>query len=225
MELEDDGEYFVAFEVPPAGMDRMWSEGWRHFGWYFFRYRTAAHGGRTYHVVPLRVDLERFVLSRSQKRVLAKNRDARVVVRDATVTAEKKALFARHATRFAEDRPSSLLDFLSPMPASVPCTTREVAVYLDGRLAAVTFLDVGATSTSAVYAIHDPAEARRSLGIFMMLESIRYSREQGRRYYYQGYAYREPFAYDYKKRFSGLEALDWNGGWRAYTPDNTDAEA
>ncbi len=36
------------------------------------------------------------------------------------------------------------------------------------------------------------------------------------RSYYPGYAYREPFTYDYKKNFSGLEYLDWNAGWQPY---------
>jgi arginine-tRNA-protein transferase len=48
------------------------------------------------------------------------------------------------------------------------------------------------------------------------LHSIEFSRAQGYRYYYPGYAYREPSAYDYKKRFIGLEFLDWETGWKPY---------
>jgi arginyl-tRNA--protein-N-Asp/Glu arginylyltransferase len=210
----DDDDYFFALQVPPERMDTLWSRGWRHFGWYFFRYRTAVHGGREYSVLPLRIDLARFELSRGQRRVLARNRDAQVVVRDSFLDDEKHRLFARHAGRFREDAPTSLHTFLSPTPASVPCLNREIAVYLDGRLAGVTFLDIGRAATSAVYAIFDPDEERRSLGIFMMLESIRYSRDLGCAWYYHGYAYREPFVYDYKKRFSAVEYLRWGGGWR-----------
>ncbi len=213
MKAAGDDEHFFALSVAPEQMDRLWAEGWRHFGWFFFRYRAAWHGARRYNVIPLRIDLERFAPSRSQKRVLARNRDAEVVVRDSFVDAEKERLFARHARRFDENRPRSLYDFLSPMPSSVPCPNREVAVFLGGRLAAFTFLDVGREATSAVYAAFDPDEAPRSLGIFMMLESIRHSRETGRRYYYQGYAYREPFLYDYNKNFAGTERLEWGRGW------------
>ena len=74
-------------------------------------------------------------------------------------------------------------------------------------------LDVGQTATSAVYAMFDPAHSRRSLGIFTMLEAIRYSRERGRRHYYPGYACVEPSVYDYKKNFAGLEHYDWRE-WR-----------
>jgi arginine-tRNA-protein transferase len=85
-------------------------------------------------------------------------------------------------------------------------------------LLGVTFLDIGEFSTSAIYAIFDPAETKRSLGILMILHSIEFSRKRNCRYYYPGYAYQEPFAYDYKKRLGALEYLDWNNGWCPYTP-------
>jgi len=217
MDSRDGDEYFIALEVPPEYMDRLWAAGWRHFGWYFFRYRTSWHDGKKYSVIPMRIDLARFEPSRSQKRVLGRNADLEVVIRPSFVDAEKRWLFEAHSLRFERDRPSGLDNFLSPEPATVPCTNREVAVFSEGRLVGVTFLDVGAHATSAVYAIHDPAESKRSLGIFMMLESIRYSRELDCRYYYHGYAYREPYSYDYKKRFSALEYYRWDAGWRPYS--------
>ncbi|MGH9819752.1 MAG: GNAT family N-acetyltransferase, partial [Pyrinomonadaceae bacterium] len=165
---------------------------------------------------PLRIDLERFSLTRSQRRVLKKNRDAMIVNRPASVDDEKQTLFHKHRVRFNDNVPSSLNAFLSPQPASVPCPTREIRVYLRERLVGVTYLDLGQHATSAVYAIFDPAEAKRSLGILMMLHSIQFSCERGFGYYYPGYAFREPFTYDYKKRFRGLEYLDWTAGWLNY---------
>jgi leucyl-tRNA---protein transferase len=216
MILKDD-ETFLCWSASPAQMDRLWAEGWRHFGVMFVRYYTAVHGEKRFTVLPLRIDIERFVLSRSQKRVLAKNRDAKIAVRPSSVDNEKQELFEKHRCRFEENVPTSLYNFLSTMPASLPCPNVELCVYVGKQLKGVTFLDVGARATSAVYAIFDPAEAKRSLGIFMMLQSLRFSMERGCRYYYPGYAYREPFAYDYKKRFAGLEYLDWNDGWRPFT--------
>lgn len=198
-------------------MDRLWEEGWRHFGILFFRYRTAFHSGKQFSVMPLRVDLAGFKPTRSQKRVLARNRDTRIVIRPASIDETKQALFYRHILRYRENIPSSLDDFLSPFPDSVPCPNLEVCVYLGKRLIGVTYLDIGLAATSAVYAMFDPAEAKRSVGILMMLRSIQFSRERGYRYYYPGYAYDEPFAYDYKKKFKTLEYLDWQTGWKPYT--------
>jgi leucyl-tRNA---protein transferase len=208
---------FFALNVPPAEMDNLWAEGWRHFGIFFFQYRQSTHGQAEFNVLPLRIDLERFVLSRSQKRVLKNNQNAKIVIGAASIDAAKEALFDKHRRRFRENIPSSLHDFLSPVPEAVPCVNLEICVYDDKRLTGVTFLDIGETATSAVYAIFDPAQAKRSLGILMMLHSIRFSRQRGYRYYYPGYAYREPFTYDYKKRFAGLEYLDWESGWKPYS--------
>ena len=76
------------------------------------------------------------------------------------------------------------------------------------------FLDIGLAATSAGYAAFEPAERKRSL---TMLCAIEHSRKLGARYDYPGYAYREPSFYDYKKKFSGVEFLDWESGWIAGT--------
>jgi arginine-tRNA-protein transferase len=216
MTAPENDEHFLCLGASPSEMDAFWAKGWRHFGIIFVRYRTSLHGTKQFTVLPLRIDLRRFALSRSQKRVLAKNQDTEVMLRPAFIDEQKERLFDKHRLRFNENVPSSLSDFLSPNPAEVPCATLELCVYLGKKLIGVTFLDLGERATSAVYAIFDPAEAKRSVGIFMMLRSIQFSRKRDCRYYYPGYAYREPFSYDYKKRFTGLEYLDWDLGWKPY---------
>ena len=197
-------------------MDQFWAEGWRHFGIFFFRYRNAVHGDKIFSVLPLRLDISRFALTRSLKRVLGINRDTKTLLRPAFVDKPKQALFLKHRLRFKDNVPTSLDNFMSPLPDSVPCRNLELCIYLGKKLLGVTFLDLGETATSAVYAMFDPAEAKRSLGILMMLRSIEFTREQGFRHYYPGYAYSESFTYDYKKRFTGLEYLDWKLGWKPY---------
>lgn len=207
---------FQCDRVDPAEMDVLWAQGWRHFGGYFFRYSLAIHRSEMRSVMPLRIDLDQFSLSRSQKRVLAKNRDLRAVIRETFIDELKEDLFYRHRERFKSSVPDSIYDFLSDDPATTPCRNDEICVYEDDRLLAASFLDIGESSTSAVYAMFDPRESPRSLGIFTMLTAINYSRELKRRYYYPGYAYRGRSFYDYKKNFSGLECFDWKIGWRPY---------
>lgn len=218
-------EYFVCWSAAPEEMDAWWADGWRHFGPLFFRYRSARPGGRGCTVVPLRVAVERFAPSRSQRRIIARNRDARVEIGETAVNGELEEMFERHKTRFRTDVPESLSVFLSPLaPGRLPCRNETIAVRLDGRLVAASFLDVGRRATSAVYAMFDPTESRRSLGVFTMLEALRYTRETGRAYYYPGYACREPSVYDYKKNFAGLEQFDWRGGWHALAATSGDGE-
>lgn len=213
-------QYFIREEVPPEIMDRLWASGWRHFGSFFFRYSLAIHGGRPRMVIPLRVDLSRFSPSRSQKRILRRNSDLRVEVAETVIDDRIEGMFERHKQRFEENIPDSIHDFLSAEPARVPCLNRTIAVYDGERLVAASFLDIGCDSTSAVYAVFEPSESRRSLGIFTILRAIRHSREIGCSYYYPGYAYTGSSVYDYKKGIGALERYDWNGGWEPYSIEN-----
>jgi arginine-tRNA-protein transferase len=211
--MSSQEEYFLCWRADPEMMDELWAEGWRHFGEIFFRYRRWQHAGHDFTITPLRVDLSRFEPSRSQRRVLARNRDLRVEVRPTALDAELRAMFEAHRRRFREDVPGSLHSFLSHAPADVPCRNETLRVYAGERLVAAHFLDVGREAASAVYSMFDPAESRRSLGVYTILVAIDLSRRAGRRHYYPGYGTREPSPYDYKKNFSGLEEYDWHGRW------------
>lgn len=207
-------EYFLCWSAAPARMDELWAGGWRHFGPIFFRYRQWRHGGRSLTITPLRLGLARFRPSRSQRRILARNRDLRVEVRPTALDAEMFKMFEAHRQRFRADAPDSLYDFLSPdAPAEVPCRNEAIHVYAGGRLVATHFLDVGQTATSSVYSMFDPGESRRSLGVYTILLAVQHSQRLGRQHYYPGYACREPSPYDYKKKFDGLEEYDWRGHW------------
>ena len=212
--MSSQEEYFLCWSAAPERMDELWAEGWRHFGPIFFRYGRWRHGGRSLTITPLRLDLARFALSRSQRRVRARNRDLRVEVRPTAPDAETFEMFEAHRRRFRTDVPDSLHDFLSPLaPSEVPCRNETIRVYAGARLVAAHFLDVGDGATSSVYSIFDPEESRRSLGVYTILLAVEHSQRLGCRHYYPGYACREPSPYDYKKNFAGLEEYDWRGRW------------
>ena len=211
--MSSQEEYFLCRSAGPGRMDELWAEGWRHFGEIFFRYRRWRHDGREYTVTPLRVNLERFEPSRSQRRVLARNRNLRIDVRLTVLDIKLWSMFEVHRRRFRTDVPGSLHNFLSHRPADVPCRNETILVHSGDRLVAAHFLDVGGEATSAVYSMFDPDESRRSLGIYTILAAIEFSRRTGRRYYYPGYATRESSPYDYKKNLPALEEYDWRGRW------------
>jgi arginine-tRNA-protein transferase len=211
-------ESFVALAMAPVEMDALWEEGWRHFGPVFYRYTKAEAGGGPKRVMPLRVDLSRFAPSKSQRRVLRRNADLDVRVQSPVLDAERRALFDAHHMRFTDNVPNSLDDFLGPAPALLPCRTVEVAAYAHGRLVAASYLDVGCRSASSIYAMFDPAESRRSLGIATMLWEIGHAKCHGFAHYYPGYCFHEPTSFDYKRAFAGTEWFDWRGAWRPLEP-------
>jgi len=206
-------QYFNEAEVSADYMDMLWRNGWRHFGSYFYRYSILPKHDRVLNVLPLRIRLDKFRFSRSHKRILKKNSDLKVVFKPAFVNEEVTALFEKHKKRFKENIPESIHVFVSRKPATVPCEAESLCLYKDSKLLGISYFDLGKQATSSVYQCYDPDFSKRSLGIFMILESIKRSIMLNKDFYYPGYAYKEPSHYDYKKRFSATEYFNWNDKW------------
>ncbi|MDQ3799723.1 MAG: arginine-tRNA-protein transferase [Acidobacteriota bacterium] len=211
-------EEFFSFRASPEQMDALWRKGWRHFGVHFYRYNLGFYEYEIRRVIPLRIRLADFKFSKSQRRVLNKNAELEASIRPVRIDAEKESLFERHKRRFKSGVPDSIYDFLSEIePAAVPCEALEACVFEGEKLLAASFFDVGADSISSIYAMFEPAQEKRSLGILTMLLEIRYALDAGKKFYYSGYAYEGNSFYDYKKRFSALESFDWqSGGWEKF---------
>jgi len=213
-------EVFDADCISPHQLDRLLADGWRHFGTRFFRYNWAFYELDIRRVIPLRIRLSDFRLSKSQRRVLRKNEDLALEIRPISITSETEALFDRHKRRFRQSMPDSIYDFVSHQPATVPCEAREIAVCnSEGEIIAVSYFDIGARCTSGVYAMFEPSESSRRLGILTMLKEIEHSIAAGKEFYYQGYSYEGQSFYDYKKQFAGTEGFDWKGSWSPLTAD------
>lgn len=212
-------EEFHSEAVLPEQMDSLWSHGWRHFGTQFFRYNIGILDNQLRYVIPLRIRLSEFSFSKSQRRVLKRNADLDVEIRPIELDDEIDAMFHRHKQRFDHSIPDSLSNFLSHEPAVIPCEAKEIRVHRDGQILATSYFDLGAAASSGIYAIFEPSITDRGLGIFTMLKEIEYSIETGREFYYQGYCYAGNSFYDYKKRFRGTEAFDWDSSWNTFDED------
>ncbi len=207
---------FASWAVPPDAMDQLWAGAWWHLGTTFFRQATIPWRGRLEPLLHLRLRLDQFSPSDSQRRIMRRNRDLRVVRRDAVVDDERRELFDRHKERFREGIPNALDDFVGPAPGRVPVPSVEFDVYEGRQLIAVSYLAQGTRSVASLYSCFDPRRDRRSLGVFTMLEEIAFARSTGREWYYPGYALEQDSSMDYKKRFHGLEAYHWNIGWSPF---------
>jgi arginine-tRNA-protein transferase len=216
-----DGAILLS-EITPGQLDMVLSKGWRHFGQIFYFYQEAEKEEKgtpnVFQVRPLRIRLSQFKRSKSQRRTWNRNTDLAIKIRPYQRSDELDDLFHLHIERFTEDIPESLETFLGESKAPSPTDTRQFEVRLDGKLIACSFLDIGKTSVSSIYAMFHPAEHRRRLGIFTMLLELDWAQLNNIDLYYSGYTYLEPSHYDYKKSFHGLEFFDWQT-WHPTPPD------
>ena len=210
--------------VSRGRMDELWCEGWRHFGPRFFRYSVMWQDSDWKRVLNLRVPLDEWSPSKSQRRTLRKNGDLQFEFAPANPGEVEEALFQRHKQRFRDNVPESLSDFLGEEPNGVPTPCLQLSVKEDGRLVAASFLDLGLRSCSSIYGIFEPEMADRRLGIFTMLLEMQYAREVGLDFYYLGYACVESSPYDYKKEVKPAWVWNWQR-WERFTRDDYSKQA
>jgi leucyl-tRNA---protein transferase len=210
-------QYFFKEQVSPAIMDRLWEDGWRHFGIYFFRDMQSANEDGSLKIVrPLRINLQGFELGKQHKKILKKAQNTHTIFRPVVIDDEKLVMFDKHIKRFKSNPPESIYNFMSQSPADTPCQMLECCLFDEkDYMYAVSFLDVGEKASSSVYAMFDIEYSHLSPGIHTLLEEIKFSQTIGMSYLYTGYAYSETSFYDYKKRFSATEYYDWQGRWQA----------
>ena len=189
------------------------NRGFRRSGRFF--YQPVCRGCRE--CQPIRVATAAFVPSKSQRRAWRRNADVAVTVTPRPrPSAEKYDLYlryqrARHDRDRAED-PGGFADFLYRSTVdSLEFAYRDAA----GKLIGVGIGDVCAESLSSVYFYFDPAESRRSLGVFSALWEIAFAGEKKSPHYYLGYWVRGCGAMRYKADFRPFELLGPDGVWRA----------
>lgn len=200
------------FDDPtPREFDRSLEAGDRRVGRMLYRTRCPS----CHACEPLRVPVQEFEPSKSQRRVFRRNADLRVEVGAAYFTHEKLDLYNRH--KFERD----LARREAPMTRRGyegwflrSCTrTREMRYLLGDRLVAVGIVDLGAQDSSSVYFFFDPTESRRSLGTYSALVEIDWMRRRGGRYHYLGLWVEECRHLAYKAQYHPHERKV-DGVWR-----------
>jgi arginine-tRNA-protein transferase len=182
-------------------------------------YRPACEGCAA--CVSARLPVRDYCLSRSERRILARNGHLTRHIVEAEATREQFALLqsyltSRHAGGGMADMTWS--DFVA-MVEDTAVRTLLVEYRLasndggPGQLAACALVDQLSDGLSLVYSFFDPGLAKLSLGSFMILDHLIQAREQALPHVYLGYWVQGSRKMDYKSKFSPLEVLEPTG-WR-----------
>ncbi len=196
----------------PQLFDDYLATGWRLLGNSLVRHNFSVCRRQMCRAIPLRIRLEDFHFSKSQRQLLRRNAHLDVRRGPIYLTDEKTTLFDRHCERFEDRRPMSIRSFLGPNTHREPVPGQECSIYIEGNLAACSFMHLGEEGVSATYCFFAPEYQEYGLGNYTMLLEILECQRLGMRYYYHGYCNDVPSGFDYKLNFNNLEALDWTTG-------------
>ena len=182
-------------------------------------YRPACPGCSA--CTPVRVAADAYRPGRSLRRVERRNGDLAASSGRANATPEQYRLFGRYLDGRHGDGEMTGMTFREyrAMVEDSPIDTRMVEFRdADGRLVACCLADRTGDGLSAVYSFFDPAEARRSLGSFMVVWLIREAQRSALPYAYLGYWIAGSRKMAYKARFRPMQKFGPTG-WQPLTGD------
>jgi len=166
--------------------------------------------------VPVRIPVAAFQLTKSLRRIRARNMDLVSEERPPIATEEHYVLFKRYLRRRHGSSDMAEMGWRD-YRAMVEDTTVDSALVAHrdqtGRLMAVCLIDLADDSVSAVYSFFEPNYPKRSLGKYVVLDLVRRASELNLDHVYLGYWIDGSDTMDYKRRFPGLEAFR-DGQWR-----------
>jgi len=186
----------------------MCERGWRRFG--------------NMHFVPvckecslcttIRIDVEKFKFSKSQKRVLSKNKDTQVYIQKPTVTYEHIDLFNKYHKQMQTKKQwnENIIDIEEYHNSYVNGAHdfgKEILYFRDDKLVGVALCDIMPDVMSAVYCYYDHDYEYLSLGKFSILAQISIAKQTKISYFYLGYWIKDHLSMGYKEIYKPFEVL------------------
>ena len=181
-----------------------------------FAYRPACRACAA--CVPVRIGVDRFVHTRSTRRVRNLNAAQTGLILAPRATVEQFGLFAAYQHSRHRDSDMATMSYHDYRSMVEDSSVRTALVEIRepaGALVAVSLVDRLDDGLSAVYSFYDPARERRSLGTWSILWLVEECRRAGLAYVYLGYWIAESPKMAYKARFPALERLA-DGRWTPF---------
>jgi arginine-tRNA-protein transferase len=159
----------------------------------------------------LRVLVERFSPSKSQKRILSRNKNF-IIELSASPKTSYYPLYENYINTIHRDGsmfPANKEQYLSFLASDI---TQQlfIEIWDDKNLISVAVTDDIPNALSAVYTFYHPDYIKSALGVFSILKQIEIAKETKREYQYLGYQIDGCTKMNYKARYLPHEILDEN---------------
>jgi len=183
--------------------------GWRRFGYMFFRpickECTSCES--------FKIDVENFEFSKSQRRILRKNEDTKIVIQKPQVTSKHLALFEKYHLHMKDKRDwkhetTSPKHYYASFVNGHCDFGYEVLYFIDDELVGVDLIDILPSGISSIYFYYDPSYEKYSLGTYSMLQQIQMAKDANLNWIYLGYYVKGCQSLEYKSRYSPYKVLE-----------------
>ncbi|MFT6708932.1 MAG: arginyl-tRNA--protein-N-Asp/Glu arginylyltransferase [Flavobacteriales bacterium] len=196
-------------ELFPEELDDYLAKGWFRMGQTIFTCRFITFEDVLFTTVWLRLTLDGFQFSKSQRKLMRKNQSQfSVISRKAIFNKEKEELYKIHRQRFSGHVAKTLRSSLFGDTSFNIYDTYEIAIYDGEQLVGCSFFDRGEKTLASIMGMFHPDYNKDSLGYYTMLEEIAYGQQQNYEEYYPGYVVPGYEKFDYKLRIGATDFYD-----------------
>ncbi len=162
--------------------------GWRRFGNMYFRPKCEGCSACD----SIKIDVENYTFSKSERRVIKKNKHIRTVLRRPSASHEHINLFKKyhdfmHERRGWDKQEISIKNYYVSFVNGYNEYGFEVLYYDEQKLIAVDLIDILPDSLSSIYFYYDPDYQHLSLGKYSMLRQISYAKANHLSWIHMGY--------------------------------------
>ncbi len=183
--------------------------GWRRFGRYYFHPMCRNCDG----CKSLRIDVDSFMPTKSQKKAIKRNSNTDVIVQVPTLTNNHIDLYNRYHF-FKQDKDGWKhrrifpKEYFENFVDGAVDFGREVLYFRDQKLIGVDLIDILEDGISSIYCYYDPDYSEYSIGTYSLLYQIQLARNLGLKWIYLGYWVEGCKAFSYKTNYKPQEILD-----------------
>ncbi len=189
--------------------------GWFRGGGIIYRNEIVCISEQLYSVKHIRVPLVNFTPGKKHRKMLRRNKELfQVGISDPEVNDRKEELYSGQLNRFKAFVHVTLGDNMSAGRHDGEFETKELCVYDQGNLIAVSYFDVSTKSAASIMCLFDQSYKKYSLGIYTMLLEMEYAASLGVEYYYPGYVLDRPSPFDYKLTIGECQWMSQDGVWQ-----------
>ncbi len=201
-------EYRLFHSLQPSEVEFLLERGWRRFGMHLFRPACQSCSK----CVPIRVDVEHFQPTKSQRRTLRRNQHIVASLHEPALTQQHLDLYNRWHVDMTNRRGWKLQqttpqDYAEGFLMGDFPSLHEIRYFDGDNLVGVGLIDLLPQSISSAYFYHDPDWRPLGPGTFSMLREIEFAQNLGLKHLYLGYWIADCLSMEYKNRFHPSETL------------------
>lgn len=176
--------------------------GWRRFGNMYFR--PICEGCSA--CESIKIDVNNYRFSRSERRVMKKNAHIKTVLRRPTASYSHIELFEKyhdymHEKRGWDRQPINIKNYYVSFVNGYNEYGYEVLYYDGDKLIAIDLIDILPNGISSIYFYYDPDYSHLSLGKYSMLRQISYAKANHLEWIYMGYYVKDCQSLAYKSDY------------------------